>query len=130
VTDPAGYKSDNQSAWASIQILPSERVEIVANTMWNSGDGAINGVNFDPSTLPVPGNPAGLDFGLMSETMSGFSALKIRHVVQTFGVNYRVTDNLIFNSLFGLNDYNDSTAYLFDTTGRLVTFQAGLSWVF
>jgi hypothetical protein len=130
VTDPAGYRGDNQSAWAAVQLLATERLEIFANTMWNAGDGAITGVNFDPSTLPVPGNPTGLDFGLMNQSMSAFSALKVRHLIQTAGVNYRLTDKVLFNSQVGYNDYKDSTAYLFDATGRYLTFHAGLSWVF
>jgi len=94
VTDQAGYKGDNQSAWAMVQVFPSARMEIFGTTMWNAGDGQIEGVSFDPSTLPVPGNPSGLDFGLMNRTMSGFSALDIRQFEQTAGVRYRLPTTL------------------------------------
>ena len=126
--DSASWKSENHSGFVTLQIFPSSRLEVFANTTVNSGSGAISGLMFDPTVLP--GQPAGLDFIMQSNTMSGFSALEVRQAVQSVGVNYRLTDNLVFNSLFQYNDFNDSQPYLFDATGRHVSFMAGVNWIF
>ena len=126
--DSAAWKSENHSGFVTVQVFPSSRMELFANTTVNSGSGSISGLMFDPTILP--GQPAGLDFIMQSNTMSGFSALKVRHAVQSVGVNYRLSDNLVFNSLFQYNDFDDSQPYLFDGTGRRVSFMAGVNWIF
>ena len=126
--DSASWKSENHSGFVTLQVFPSQRLEIFANTTFNAGSGQIEGLMFDPSILP--GQPAGLDFVMQSNTMSGFSALDVQHVVQTVGFNYRLTDNLVLNSAFLYNDLSDTLPYLFDATGRHVSFMAGVNWVF
>ena len=126
--DSASWKSENHNGFVTLQVFPSSRLEVFANTSFNSGRGAIEGLMFDPTILPA--QPTGLDFIMQSNTMSGFSALEARHVVQTVGLNYRLTDNLVLNSAFLYNDLGDSLPYLFDATGRHVSFMAGVNWVF
>jgi hypothetical protein len=66
----------------------------------------------------------------MSDSFSGFSDLDVREIVQSVGFNYRVTDSVVWNSVFEYHDYRDDQPYLYDTTGRRLTYFTGLSWIF
>jgi len=66
----------------------------------------------------------------MSASFAGFSDLDYRTIIQTFGLNYRATNNLLVNTSLSIGDLNDEQPFLYDTTGSRVGFYAGLSWVF
>lgn len=115
-------------AWATVQVQASPRLELFGHTLWTRGVASISGLDYDPGALaPVLG---GLDYGLMSATYSGFSNLNVRQAVQGFGANYRLSQALVLQGSLDLNRYDDRDPYLFDTTGRSVTFSAGLNWLF
>jgi hypothetical protein len=129
VYDSAFWKSTNHSGFFNVQVYVTPRVELFAATTYNRGEGAIGGLMFDPTILP--GQPAGLDFIMQSNTMSDFSALDLTQLSQTVGLNVKVSDRFMVHGLFGYNDYSDGHPYmLYDTTGRNTSFMAGLSWVF
>lgn len=115
-------------AWAAVQLQASPRLELFGNVLWTSGVASIYGLNYEPGALkPVLG---GLDYQLMSATYSGFSNLKVRQGVQGIGANYRLSQALVLQGSLELNQYDDRDPYLFDATGRYVTFSAGLNWLF
>jgi hypothetical protein len=126
--DQANYKQDNQTAWAAVQVQANPRLAFVANTFWASGAASIYGLNYDPGALESA--LTGLDYRLMSSAFSGFSNLKMRQFVHNVGANYRLSDNLILNTVFEFNHYNDVEPYLFDSAGNYTSFVAGLNWVF
>lgn len=66
----------------------------------------------------------------MARSFAGFSNLDVREVVQAIGANVRVTDNLIWNVSFRYHDYRDDQPYLYDTTGRRVSYATGFRWLF
>jgi hypothetical protein len=87
---------------------------------------------YDSSNI-IPGTalPAGaLDFPLMSSSFAGFSDLDYRTIIQTVGMNFRATNNVLINANVSFGDLNDVKPYLYDTTGSRVGFYAGLSWIF
>jgi hypothetical protein len=132
VLDQSGYEAENQTAFVNLQFLVGPRVDVFATTMYNSANATIKDFVYDASNI-IPGTalPAGaLDFPLMSSSFAGFSDLDYRTIVQTFGVNFRATNNLIVNSSLSFGDLNDVQPHLYDATGSRVGFYAGLSWVF
>lgn len=126
--DSAFWKSSNHNGFVNLQVLATPRLELFATAFVNQGEGTIGGLMFDPSILPQ--QPAGLDFVLQSTTMPGFSDLKVRQAAQAVGANYRVSENLMFNAVVQYDDYKDKQPYLFDATGRRVSFMAGVNWIF
>jgi hypothetical protein len=80
---------------------------------------------FDPTILP--GQPAGLDFIMQSNTMSDFSALDVKQVSQTVGLDFQASDRFRVHGLFGYHDFMDGHPYLYDASGRNVSFMAGFS---
>ena len=92
------------------------------------GTASVYGFDYDPSTLGY--TVSGLDFVMMSDNFSSFSDLDLREVVQAVGTNVRVTDNLIWNVSFRYHDYQDDQPYLYDTTGRRLSYSTGFSWIF
>jgi hypothetical protein len=132
VLDQAGYKAENQNAFLNLQFLAGARTEVFATTTYNSGNATINSFVYDASNIiPSTALPAGaLDFPLMSASFAGFSDLDYRTIIQTFGLNYRATNNLLVNTSLSIGDLNDAQPFLYDTTGSRVGFYAGLSWVF
>ncbi len=76
------------------------------------------------------GQPAGLDFIMQSNAMPGFSALDLKQVSQTVGFNFKAADRVLVHGLFEYDDFDDDTAYLYNATGRHVSFMAGFSWIF
>ena len=72
----------------------------------------------------------GLDFVMMSDNFAGFSDLDLREVVQALGANVRVGNSLIWNFTFRYHDYQDAQPYLYDTTGRRLSYSTGVRWVF
>lgn len=72
----------------------------------------------------------GLDFVMMSDNFASFSDLDLREIVQAVGTNVRVADRLIWNVSFRYHDYQDDQQYLYDTTGRRLSYSTGLSWLF
>jgi len=132
VLDQAGYKGETQNAFLNLQFLAGARTEVFATTMYNSGKATIRDFVYDASNI-IPGTalPAGaLDFTLMSSSFAGFSDLNYRTIVQTFGVNFRATNNVLINSSLSFGDLNDTQPYLYNTTGSRVGFYAGLNWIF
>ena len=130
--DQAGYKGETQNAFLNLQFLAGARTEVFATTMYNSGKATIRDFVYDASNI-IPGTalPAGaLDFTLMSSSFAGFSDLNYRTISQTFGVNFRATNNIMINSSLSIGDLNDSQPYLYNTTGSRVGFYAGLNWIF
>lgn len=130
--DQAGYKSETQNAFLNLQFLAGARTEVFATTMYNSGNATIRDFVYDSSNI-IPGTalPAGaLDFPLMSSSFAGFSDLDYRTIIQTFGMNFRATNNVLINANVSFGDLNDTKVYLYVTTGSRVGFYAGLSWVF
>ena len=130
--DQAGYKGETQNAFLNLQFLAGARTEVFATTMYNSGKATIRDFVYDASNI-IPGTalPAGaLDFTLMSSSFAGFSDLNYRTIVQTFGVNFRATNNVLINSSLSFGDLNDTQPYLYNTTGSRVGFYAGLNWIF
>jgi hypothetical protein len=111
-----------------VQFFPTERLEVFASSTYNRGTATITGLNYDPGVLGVP--IPGLDFNLMNASFADFSDLRIRQVVHTAGITYRLTSNLLLTGTAEYHDYRDSQPYVFDTTGRRVFTYAGLSWVF
>lgn len=85
-------------------------------------------MNYDPGALKS--RLVGLDFELMNTAFPTFSDLRVRQLVQTAGVNIRLTDDLVLNTMLVFNDYNDEQPYLYDATGKYLTFAAGVNWVF
>jgi hypothetical protein len=132
VLDQAGYKAENQNAFLNLQFLAGARTEVFATTTYNSGKATIRDFVYDASNIiPSTALPAGaLDFPLMSASFAGFSDLDYRTIIQTFGLNYRATNNLLVNTSLSIGDLNDAQPFLYDTTGSRVGFYAGLSWVF
>ena len=92
------------------------------------GTASVYGFDYDPSTLGY--TVSGLDFVMMSDNFASFSDLDVREVVQAVGTNVRVTDNLIWNVSFRYHDYQDDQPYLYDTTGRRLSYSTGFSWIF
>jgi len=132
VLDQAGYKGETQNAFLNLQFLAGARTEVFATTMYNSGKATVRDFVYDASNI-IPGTalPAGaLDFTLMSSSFAGFSDLNYRTIVQTFGVNFRATNNVLINSSLSFGDLNDTQPYLYNTTGSRVGFYAGLNWIF
>ena len=132
VLDQAGYDTENHNVFLNLQFLAGARTEVFATTMYNSGNATIKNFVYDSSNI-IPGTalPAGaLDFPLMSSSFAGFSDLDSRTIIQTFGVNYRATNNLLVNTSLSIGDLNDAKPFLYDTTGSRVGFYAGLSWIF
>jgi len=132
VLDQAGYKGETQNAFLNLQFLAGARTEVFATTMYNSGKATIRDFVYDASNI-IPGTalPAGaLDFTLMSSSFAGFSDLNYRTITQTFGVNFRATNNVLINSSLSFGDLNDAQPYLYNTTGSRVGFYAGLNWIF
>lgn len=130
--DQAGYKGETQNAFLNLQFLAGARTEVFATTMYNSGKATIRDFVYDASNI-IPGTalPAGaLDFTLMSSSFAGFSDLNYRTITQTFGVNFRATNNVLINSSLSFGDLNDAQPYLYNTTGSRVGFYAGLNWIF
>lgn len=130
--DQAGYESNNHSAFLNLQFLAGSRTEIFATTMYNSGKATIQDFVYDSSNI-IPGTalPAGaLNFPLMSESFAGFSDLDYRNITQTLGVNVRLSNSVLLNTMFYLGDLNDATAYLYDATGKRVGFSAGVNYIF
>ena len=72
----------------------------------------------------------GLDYPLHSASMSGFSNLKISRVTQTVGLNYRLSNQLVLNTMFAYDDNQDDEPWLYDSTGKYVNFFAGISYIF
>ena len=111
-----------------MQVQASPRLELFGNVFWTSGTASIYGLDYDPGALTSL--LGGLDYELMSTTYSGFSNLKVRQAVQSIGANYRLSQALVLQGSLDLNQYDDRDPYLFDTSGRYVTFSAGLNWMF
>ncbi|MCU0255263.1 MAG: hypothetical protein MUF60_00825 [Vicinamibacterales bacterium] len=124
----AGYKSDTSNAWAALQVYPNSRLEIFANTALNTGTASITDFGYDAGSLT--GVLFGLDFPLHSASMSGFSNLRLNRLSQTVGFNYRLTGNLVLNTMFVYEDYDDKEPWLYDATGSYTNFYAGVSWIF
>jgi hypothetical protein len=124
----AGYETDTNNAWASVQVYPNSRLEIFANTAFNNGTGSITDFDYDAGALT--GALFGLDYALQSASMSGFSNLKLNRLSQTVGFNYRMTGNLMLNTMFVYENYDDDEPWLYDATGSYVNFYAGVSWIF
>jgi hypothetical protein len=132
VLDQAGYESENQTAFVNLQFLAGPRAEVFATTMYNAGTATIRDFVYNSSNI-IPGTaaPAGaLDFPLMSASFAGFSNLDFRTFSQTVGVNVRVTGNVVVNTAVSISDLKDDQPHLYDTTGKRVSFLAGVNWVF
>ncbi len=68
---------------------------------------------------------------LQSAATPGFSRLDVRQVAQSVGVNYRLTNELVLNTLVEVSDYDDRSSYLLlDQSGRYVNGFVGVSWIF
>jgi hypothetical protein len=124
----AGYKNDSNNAWLALQVFPSSRMEIFANTSYNSGTASITDFNYDAGALT--GVLFGLDYPLHSASMTGFSNLKVSRVTQTLGLNYRLSNQLVLNTMFVYDDNSDDEPWLYDSTGKYVNFFAGISYIF
>jgi hypothetical protein len=124
----AGYENDVNNAWLAVQVFPTGRAEIFANTTFNAGTASITDFGYDAGALT--GALFGLDYALHSSAMSGFSNLKIRELTQTFGLNYRMTNNLVLNTMVAFADYDDEEPWLYDSTGRYFNAFAGVSYIF
>lgn len=127
--DQASYTSRNHTAFVNLQFLVGPRAEVVATTLLNTGKAAIGHFTYDASNI-LPYQHAGLDFGMMSSTFSGFSDLDYRSVTQSLGVNVRLRPNLVLNTSVSVSDLEDQQPYLYDTTGKRVGGMVGVSWVF
>ena len=112
----------------SVQVQLTPRAQVIANGFWTSSIASIYGLNYDPGTLAP--SLVGLDYGLMSQTMGSFSDLAIDQYVQSVGANYRISDRALLNATVEFNKYDDRQPYLFDATGRYVSFAAGVTWQF
>jgi hypothetical protein len=108
--------------------MPTARVEIFVNSLFNRGTASISGVDFSAGELAS--RLPGLDFTLMNAAFSGFSDLRIRQLVHAAGVTYRLSGQVLLNGAVEYHDYKDTQPYLFDTTGRRAFAHAGLSWIF
>lgn len=124
----AGYKNDTSNAWLAVQAYPTSRLEVFANTSVNTGAASITDFGYDAGALTSA--LFGLDFPLQSSSMSGFSNLKLNRVSQAVGFNYRMTKDLVLNTMLVYEDYDDREPWLYDATGRYVNVYAGVSWVF
>lgn len=124
----AGYKNDTSNAWVAVQAYPTSRLEIFANTAVNQGAASITDFSYDAGALTGP--LFGLDYPLQSASMAGFSNLRLNRVSQTVGVNYRMTKELVFNTMFVYDSHDDREPWLYDATGRYTNFYAGISWLF
>jgi hypothetical protein len=82
---------------------------------------------FDPAILPR--QPAGLDFNMQCNTTSDFSAFDVKQVSQTAGPNVQAGDQFMVHGLSGYIDFMDGHPYLYDASGRNVSFMAGFSWI-
>jgi hypothetical protein len=129
VLDQSGYISENQTAFVNLQFLAGPRAELFATTMYNKGTATVTDFRYDSSNI-LPSQHAGLDFALMSSSFAGFSDLNFRSFSQTVGVNFSVTGNVTLNTALSISDLKDDQPYLYDTTGKRVSFLAGVNWVF
>jgi hypothetical protein len=124
----AGYKTEINNAWVALQVYPTSRVEVFANSTFNSGVSSITDFGYDAGALTGP--LFGLDYPLHSSSMSGFSNLDIRRFSMTAGANVRVTDHLVVNGMLMYDDNADDEPWLYDSTGQYLNVYAGVSWIF
>ncbi len=124
----AGYDLDNHNAWFGLQIFPSSRLEIFANTLYNRGNGAITDFGYDAGALTS--TLVGLDYALQSQSFSGFSDLDMNRFDQVFGFNYRLTNELMLTAFGDYANYDDNEPWLYDATGKFFNFYAGVNWIF
>jgi len=126
--DQAGYRQNHHLVWTNVQAQATSRVDLFANLVWTRNRAAIEGLEYEPG--PLEAQLVGLDYRLMSSAFSGFSDLKIGQFVQTAGVHYRLSERVVLTGTVEVNRYDDREPYLFDATGRYVSFAAGLQFVF
>lgn len=62
--------------------------------------------------------------------LARYSGLSVRRIQQAYGFNYQFSDRWALTWLAYHGQYKDRTAYLFDTNGRNMGVQAGLSLIF
>jgi hypothetical protein len=124
----AGYENDNHNAWVGLQVYPSSRLEVFANTLMNKGKATIAG--FDYSAGSLAASMPGLDFPLHSQSMAGFSDLDISRFGQMVGFNYRLSNELVLNGMLDYSKYDDKQPFTFDASGKYLNFYAGVSWLF
>jgi hypothetical protein len=114
--------------FATLQFVPTPRAQVFANTLWLTSAGRIGGFTYDPGALaPLL---VGLDYPLMAQSFPDLSDLDVGRFVQTAGVNLRLANAVVLTSTLEFNRYDDSAPWLFDASGRYVTFTTGLNWVF
>ncbi len=67
----------------------------------------------------------------MGSAIGDFSNLRVRRGLQSVGMNYRLSETLVWSSTVEYNHYRDSEPYLYtDTTGRFFTFRSGFNLLF
>lgn len=114
--------------WGHLQVQANRRLELFANLLFTDAKSSISGLNYDPGALaPLL---VGLDYRVMSSAFSGFSDLSVQRTDFSLGANHRLSEELILKMRVDFSQYDDRQPYLFDSTGRYVSFAAGLNWVF
>jgi hypothetical protein len=124
----AGYKNDVNNAWLAVQVYPSARLELFANTAVNTGAASITDFSYDAGALTGP--LFGLDFPLQSSSMSGFSNLRLNRTSVSAGANYRFSQHLVLNTMLVYENFRDDEPWLYDATGKFLNVYAGVSYLF
>jgi len=128
VYDDVSYRSETNSFFFNLNVLPREGVELYGNVLYYTGTAASFDINLDSSNLVK--QPGGMDYDLFNEVVPGFSDLDVTQLSVVFGTNYQLDERWLIHGMGGYNDYGDNDPYLFDTTGRRFFVQIGAGVIF
>lgn len=103
---------------------PSERWQWFANVLWYQGDSRITEATLDPSGLVQ--QPLGLNYPLQAANMGQFSSIEVERVRTALGFNFNFSKDFVLNTVGEYGNFNDLDPYLYDTSGRRVTFYSGI----
>ena len=122
------YETEANTLFGNVLFYPSEKLEVFANTYWNTGTAAITGATLDPSGLVK--QPSGLNYPMLAENIGSLSSIDIERFSQVLGFNFQVSDGLIWHAVAEYDDFGDNDPYLYSTDGSYFLFTSGVMITF
>jgi hypothetical protein len=118
------YETEGDTFTAGLSLMPSEKTSIFLNLAYTDSTASFDQINVpDPAEQPAVGN---FDFTEIHE----YSDLDVSQLDFTLNGAQKLTDRMTLKLGGAYRVYDDNEVYLFDGSGDLWVFNAGLSFLF
>jgi hypothetical protein len=124
--DPLTYDINGETLMAGLRLIPAKRFELGLGVAWTQSDAAIQPMALAAPEYAATHGSMAYDF---TETHT-YSDLDVSRLDANLDAKVKFVDNIWMTLMYRHAELEDDAPYLYDTSGSVDFYAAGVGWSF